>query len=239
MARGNPGVDPAQPLSEGSPTLVGMSTTTLLIHNGSAAPDAPVTRIGGLPLAPAGTQWPTCTTCSGPLRFIAQMVLDGGRGVLSVFMCANDPGSCKDWSATAGGNRAYLFPPAGLVPVPLPALPTAEDGDEDEEEDVRQLRAVRTVERVAVAEREYRAASKAWSEKSGRPTCHVLGQLGGAPDWLQYDETPDCTGCGGPMEFVARLEEGPDPLTAPNFGSGSAYAHACEPCGRAAFLWQC
>ncbi|WP_328619957.1 hypothetical protein [Streptomyces sp. NBC_00354] len=216
-----------------------MSTTTLLIHNGSAAPDAPVTRIGGLPLAPAGTQWPTCTTCSGPLRFIAQMVLDGGRGVLSVFMCANDPGSCKDWSATAGGNRAYLFPPAGLVPVPLPALPTAEDGDEDEEEDVRQLRAVRTVERVAVAEREYRAASKAWSEKSGRPTCHVLGQLGGAPDWLQYDETPDCTGCGGPMEFVARLEEGPDPLTAPNFGSGSAYAHACEPCGRAAFLWQC
>ncbi|KOU25130.1 hypothetical protein ADK52_12770 [Streptomyces sp. WM6372] len=232
-----------------------MSTTTLLIHDGSAAPDAPVTRIGGLPLAPAGTRWPTCTTCSGPLQFIAQLVLDGGRGVLAVFMCANDPGSCQEWSATAGGNRAYLFPPTGLVPVPLPALPTSEDeddggdggddededdGDHDEDdEDVRQLGAVRTVRAVAVAEPQYRAASKAWSERSGRPTRHVLGQLGGAPDWLQNDETPDCPDCGGPMEFVARLEEGPDPLTAPNFGSGSAYAHACEPCGRAAFLWQC
>ncbi|MFI6147676.1 hypothetical protein [Streptomyces sp. NPDC051109] len=221
-----------------------MSTATLLIHNGSAAPDAPVTRIGGLPLAPAGTRWPGCTSCSGPLRFIAQLVLGGGRGVLAVFMCANDPGSCKDWSATAGGNRAYLFPPTGLVPLPLPALPTAADedegeGDYDEDEDVRQLGAVRTVEPVAVAEPGYRAAAEAWSAQSGRPTRHVLGQLGGTPEWLQDDETPDCPGCGRPMEFVARLEEGPDPLTAPNFGSGSAYAHACEPCGRAAFLWQC
>ncbi|MEU9182184.1 hypothetical protein AB0C90_36275 [Streptomyces sp. NPDC048550] len=219
-----------------------MSTTTLLVHDGSAAPDTPVTRIGGLPLAPSGTRWPTCAACSGPLQFIAQIVLDGGRGVLSVFMCANDPGMCGDWSATAGGNRAYLFPSAGLVPLPLPALPTAGDDadeDDDEDEDVRQLGAVRTVERVTVAEPEYRLASKAWSEQSGRPANEVLGQLGGTADWLQNDETPDCTGCGRPMEFVARLDEGPDPLTAPNFGSGSAYAHACEPCGRAAFLWQC
>ncbi|WP_406512953.1 YwqG family protein [Streptomyces sp. NBC_00161] len=218
-----------------------MSTTTLLVHDGSAAPDTPVTRIGGLPLAPSGTRWPTCAACSGPLQFIAQIVLDGGRGVLSVFMCANDPGMCGDWSATAGGNRAYLFPSAGLVPLPLPALPTAGDDDEDddEDEDVRQLGAVRTVERVTVAEPEYRLATKAWSEQSGRPANEVLGQLGGTADWLQNDETPDCTGCGRPMEFVARLDEGPDPLTAPNFGSGSAYAHACEPCGRAAFLWQC
>ncbi|MEV6582924.1 hypothetical protein AB0M92_32725 [Streptomyces sp. NPDC051582] len=224
-----------------------MSATTLLVHNGSAAPDAPVIRIGGHPLAPAGTAWPICAACSGPLQFIAHLVLDGGRGVLAVFMCANDPGSCDEWSATAGGNRAYLFPQAGLVPIPLPALPASEDEEDDDPEededdpadDVRRLGAVRTVERVTVAEPQYHAAAKAWSERSGRPRRQVLGQLGGAPDWLQYDETPDCAGCGGPMEFVAQLEEGPDPLTAPNFGSGSAYAHACEPCGLAAFLWQC
>lgn len=215
-----------------------MSATTLLIHDGSAAPDAPVTRIGGLPLAPAGTDWPTCTACSGPLQFIAQLVLDGGRGVLAVFMCANDPGSCQEWSATSGGNRAFLFPPDGLAPLPPPALPATED-EEDDDEDVRLLGAVRTVERVTVAGPEYEAAAKAWSERSGRPRGQVLGQLGGAADWLQYDETPDCTDCGRPMAFVAQLEEGPDPLTAPNFGSGRAYAHACAPCGRAAFLWQC
>ncbi|WP_328301496.1 YwqG family protein [Streptomyces sp. NBC_00435] len=210
-----------------------MSTTTLLIHNGSAAPDAPVTRVGGLPLAPAGTPWPTCTACSGPLQFIAQIVLDDGRGVLAVFMCANRPGRCEAWSATAGGNRAYLFPPAAaLTPMPLPVLPAAGAGD------VRQLGAVRTVERAEVPE-EYRSAATAWSARSGRPVGEVLGQLGGAPDWLQADETPDCPGCGVPMGFTAQLEEGPDPGTAPDFGAGSAYAYACEPCGRAAFLWQC
>ncbi|MCY0928715.1 hypothetical protein OTB20_21405 [Streptomyces sp. H27-H1] len=214
-----------------------MSATTLMIHSGSAAPDALVTRIGGLPLAPAGTRWPTCTACAGPLRFIVQMVLDGERGVLSVFMCANDPGMCEEWSAQAGGNRAYLFPATGLVPVPLPALPSTVDGDD--EEDPRQLGAVRTVEIVATADPDYWSASQAWSAQSGRSTQEVLGQLGGAPDWLQHDETPDCPGCGSPMGFVTQLEEGPDHLTAPNFGSGSAYAHACEPCGRAAFLWQC
>ncbi|MFK0233141.1 hypothetical protein [Streptomyces vinaceus] len=90
-----------------------------------------------------------------------------------------------------------------------------------------------------MAEPEYRLAVKAWSERSGRRGAEVLGRFGGTPDWLQYDQTPDCTGCGAPMGFIAQLEEGPDPLTAPNFGSGRAYAHACAPCGRAAFLWQC
>ncbi|MGW1768561.1 hypothetical protein ACWCQL_31535 [Streptomyces sp. NPDC002073] len=222
-----------------------MSDTTLLINGGPAAPHALVTRVGGLPLAPAGTTWPTCTACSGPLRFIAQIVLDGDRGVLSVFMCGNDPGQCEEWSATGGGNRAYLFPSAGLVPLPLPALPAdpaadPDEGDEvDPDDDVRQLGAVRTVERVAVAGSGYRQAAKAWSERTGRARNEILGQLGGVPDWLQYDETPDCPGCGLAMAHVATLEEGPDHVTAPNFGSGSAYAHACEPCGRAAFLWQC
>ncbi|MFE4638956.1 hypothetical protein ACFRJ1_37030 [Streptomyces sp. NPDC056773] len=216
-----------------------MSTTTLMVHNGSAVPAAPVTRIGGLPLAPAGTCWPTCASCSGPLRFIAQLVLDAGRGVLSVFMCGNAPGMCEEWSATSGGNRAYLFPPTGLVPVPLPVLHSAGEEDEEEAREALQLGAVRTVEPVTVPEAEYRSAAEAWSARSGRPGNEVLGQLGGFPEWLQFDHTPDCPGCGSPMGFIARLEEGPDPVTAPNFGSGSAYAHACEPCGRAAFLWQC
>ncbi|MEV7509706.1 hypothetical protein AB0O57_17320 [Streptomyces sp. NPDC091201] len=67
----------------------------------------------------------------------------------------------------------------------------------------------------------------------------VLGVLGGEPDWLQYDETPGCPGCARPMEFAAGLEEGPDPVTSMNFGSGRGYAHVCRGCGRAAFLWQC
>ncbi|MFG2298682.1 hypothetical protein [Streptomyces sp. NPDC048603] len=228
-----------------------MSTTTLMIHGGSADPHAPVTRIGGLPLAPAGTEWPMCTTCSGPLRFIAQLVLGEGHGVMSVFMCGNDPGGCQEWSATSGGNRAFLFPAEGLVPLPLPADDSAgadsdsdsdSDADEDEDEDDEdylELGAVRTVELVEAAGADYREAYLAWSAQTGRSTSEVLGQLGGTPGWLQYEQVPDCPACTRPMAFAAQLKEGPDPLTAPNFGSGQAYAFACEPCSEAAFLWQC
>ncbi|MFJ3927441.1 hypothetical protein [Streptomyces sp. NPDC090022] len=165
-----------------------MSATTPLVHGGSAAPDAPVTRVGGLPLAPAGTGWPGCAVCAGPLQFLAQVVLDDGRGVLAVFMCAHRPGRCEQWSATGGGNRAFLFPAAGLRPLRLP---------------------------------------------------HPDAELGGVPEWLPYEETPHCPGCVRPMDFAAMLTEDPDPLTAPDFGSGRAYAFTCTPCARAAFGRQC
>ncbi|MEV7616968.1 hypothetical protein [Streptomyces sp. NPDC089799] len=247
-----------------------MSTTTLMIHGGSADPHSPVTRVGGLPLAPVGTKWPVCTTCSGPLQFIAQIYLGGGEGgVLAVFMCANDPGSCEEWSATSGGNRAFLFPAEGLVPLGLPELDgevadsgldadsggdaeadsdsEGEEGyededdeeDEDEDEEFLHLGAVRIVELLETADADYREAYLAWSKQTGRSTAEVLGQLGGTPDWLQYEQVPDCPGCARPMAFAAQLKEGPDPVTAPNFGSGQAYAFACEPCAEAAFLWQC
>ncbi len=42
------------------------------------------------------------------------------------------------------------------------------------------------------------------------------------------------------MAFVVQLEEGHDYRTAANFGgAGRGYGFACQPCGTAAFLWQC
>ncbi|MFF0553243.1 hypothetical protein ACFYUL_30275 [Streptomyces sp. NPDC004311] len=186
--------------------------TTWLLDGGPVAADAPVSRTGGVPLAPAGTVWPVCRACAGPLQFLAQLVLDAG--VLALFMCAHRPGGCAQWNPSAGGNLALLLPAGGLVPVPVPR------GADPE---VLALGAVR-------------AALAAPAVTAGRA---VLGVLGGEPDWLQYDETPGCPGCARPMEFAAGLEEGPDPVTSMNFGSGRGYAHVCRGCGRAAFLWQC
>src|SRR5262245_60238859 len=31
-------------------------------------------------------------------------------------------------------------------------------------------------------------------------------KLGGKPDWIQTDETPDCPGCSQPMSFVAQID---------------------------------
>ncbi|MFJ9942589.1 hypothetical protein [Streptomyces erythrochromogenes] len=194
--------------------------TTLLLDGGPVAPDSPVSRTGGVPLGPAGMVWPVCGACAGPLQFLAQLVLDAG--VLALFMCAHRPGGCAQWSPSAGGNLALLLPAGDLVPVPVPR------GADPE---VLGLGAVRAAVPSGAG-----AAAEAGAATEGRA---VLGSLGGEPDWLQYDETPDCPSCARPMGFAAGLEEGPDPVTAMNFGSGRAYAHVCGGCGRAALLWQC
>lgn len=67
----------------------------------------------------------------------------------------------------------------------------------------------------------------------------VPGRLGGEPDWLQGDETPDCPHRAGHMTFVAELADGRDFATSANFGGGGrGYVFGCHPCGEAAFLWQ-
>ncbi|MFJ3792840.1 hypothetical protein [Kitasatospora sp. NPDC090091] len=50
--------------------------TTLMINAGPVDEDAAVTRVGGVPLASEGTAWPRCSSCDGPMQFLAQIVLD-------------------------------------------------------------------------------------------------------------------------------------------------------------------
>ncbi len=175
--------------------------------------------------------------------------------------CQNRPGVCQDWEARSGANLALILPAQGLVPIPLP-VPTdldeneddapddpAEDGfedeeveeeDEDDEDEVLLLGATRAAEPQLLPHAPvFDSARAAWAARTGRPRNHVLGQLNGTPAWLQYDQTPNCATCAEPMRLAVQLQEGPDPLTAMNFGSGRAYAFTCSPCADAVFLWQC
>lgn len=222
--------------------------TILLTDAGPVPGDAPVTRIGGVPLAPRGTRWPHCGTCGGPMQFLAQILLGpegtGGAGsgagaegsatgVVALFACQNNPGGCRDWEAFSGANLVLVLPADGLLPVARPAL--AEDADEHVLVRATVHAAARQTERAA----DYTAARSAWAERTGVPPKHVLGQYGGEPDWLQYDQTPSCPSCATGMPLVAQLQEGPDAIGAMNFGfGGRGYAFACVPCGHGAFLWQ-
>ncbi len=116
-----------------------------------------------------------------------------------------------------------------------------EDEEEDEDEDeVLLLGATRAAEPQHLPDApDFDSARAAWAARTGRPRNHVLGRLNGTPAWLQYDQTPSCATCAEPMRLAVQLQEGPDPLTAMNFGSGRAYAFTCSPCTEAAFLWQC
>ena len=54
------------------------------------------------------------------------------------------------------------------------------------------------IERVRPGER---AVPLGYPENLGLRT-----KLGGKPDWIQGDETPDCDSCGEPMYFVAQID---------------------------------
>ncbi|GAB3279330.1 DUF1963 domain-containing protein [Kineosporia babensis] len=195
----------------------------LMVYAGSAAPDAPGTRTGGVPLAPAGFTWPMCAACGGNMQFLAQIAL--GEGLLSVFMCQNDPGLCDEWDAVAGGNRAFVFT-GELAAVGVPAVGEVQLGE------------VSAIKIVDVAAPDYDEARRRFGSEEGVGQRVVLGQLGGEPSWLQGEETPDCGDCGKAMTLAAQLEEGHQYETGANFGGGCAYAFHCSGCLTAAFLWQ-
>ncbi|MDB4873127.1 MAG: hypothetical protein JWL97_4131 [Gemmatimonadales bacterium] len=201
--------------------------TTLMTYVEPIDVHAPVTRVGGVPLVPAGFSWPDCAECDGPMQFLAQLFLDdlapkaaaAGGAVLSIFMCQNDPGLCGEWDPQSGGNRALLFSRDGLTAALVPA-----EGKTLFPESWK-------IGYVTVNEPADLAVL------GGDP---VLGQLGGNPVWLQDDETPTCPSCAAPMGFVAQLEEGHGGNESMNFGGGGiGYAFACEPCAQGLFLFQC
>ena len=180
-------------------------------------------RIGGVPLAPDGTGWPTCRECKGAMQFLAQLSLsDGGITALAnrhilLFQCQNDPGMCDEWDPDSGGNAALLVRSRGAGPLAPPSGPTTLDW----------VDGVELVDHPS----DYDTARAA-------ETRTVLGQLGGSPSWAQADETPRCD-CGKSMTFAVQLEEvGGGGI---NFGGGGcAYGFVCTACGdRAKLLWQC
>lgn len=203
-----------------------MRVVTLLTYAGDVPADAPVLRTGGVPLAPNDFAWPACAECDGAMMFLAHLPVDAG--VVSVFMCQNDPGLCEEWDPAFGGNRAYLF--ASDVALNAAAPPT---------EGETALPVVTGLQPTPVAEDTYPAAVKSWTDTGNHPR-DALGELAGNPHWLQADETPTCPDCEQPMDFAAMLEQGRDYQTGMNFGGdGWGYVFTCARCVRARFLWQC
>ncbi|MFD5556184.1 hypothetical protein ACFWIA_20375 [Streptomyces sp. NPDC127068] len=196
---------------------------TLMVYDGTTDATSAGPRTGGIPLAPADFAWPRCDTCRGAMQFLAHLPFDDA--VVAVFSCANEPGQCAQWEAFEGGNRAFLFPPDGLVPATVP-----EAGE-------TRLGAVTAIRTEVVDEDAYDDARGVYGARVGRGRA-VLGSWGGEPDWYDPDGWPSCPQCARRMDFVAHLEEGYEHRTAANFGGGLGYVLTCAPCTRAVFLTQ-
>ncbi len=197
----------------------------LLIHDPQPpAETEPVTRFGGRPPGP-DAPWPTCRSCQTPQQFLGQIRLEDPARLLLLFQCEYDPGACETWEADAGANHAETLlldgTPLALRPVPTTGLTT------------RPATYGARTEPSSAAD--YDTARNAWTGR-GRD---ILGLLGGAPSWIQGDQTPACPDCAAPMRFVAQLEQGPDAASEMNLGGGCAYVFECTCAHRPArLLWQ-
>ncbi|MBR0647214.1 hypothetical protein [Plastoroseomonas hellenica] len=173
------------------------------------------TCFGGAPSVPAGFAWPACKVCGGNMQFLGQIRRHRPERLLSLFMCQNRPGVCLEWEANRGANKVICMGVDGLTTASLPGK-----GDVS--------RPTRYGARVEAAEAENYEAERATWEKAGKRLRDVLGQIDGAPVWLDSDETPACDHCARPMRFVAQLEAGPDRDTEMNFGGRCGYAFECD-----------
>lgn len=202
-----------------------LKTIALLIVDRDVTADAsPETRFGGLPSAGEGFAWPRCRSCGEPMQFLGQIRPPGALHLHLLFMCTNHPGECDQFEADGGGNAVITVQADHLQLATAPA----------EGETLRDTRYGARLQTVAAQE-----YSDAFSAYEGRRR-EVLGQIGGAADWIQSDDTPVCTACQAPMQFVAQLESGPDYQTEMNFAGGCGYLFECRCSGISGkFLWQC
>ncbi|MFE5805487.1 hypothetical protein [Streptomyces sp. NPDC056491] len=211
--------------------------TALMIYDGSAPADSDVARTGGVPLAPAGFAWPLCG-CGGPLQFFAHLPVEDG--VLSVFLCQNDPGACEFWDASSSANRVYLFPREELRPVAVPeAGLTLLPATSAIRTHVVTIDPEDACDEEGIEPDAYDLARSGWKrepeERFGKQR-EVLGSLGGSPSYLEDDRLPVCPACTGTMEFAAHPEEGTTRETAMNLGGQLGYVFVCRPCREGAFL---
>lgn len=185
---------------------------------------------GGTPPGVDAGAWPCCADCHHPMMFVALLRSHGERlplaagAAVALFACNGDfsGGTCETWDADAGCNRALLLSEEQLAGPRLAAPPTGPAGEAPTSPmKARKIAYKARFEIDPVAE-----------ENAEGP--EDTSKVGGYPAWIQGDDTPACEACGGPMSFVAQLDQRLD--KALNFGGGAGYLFTCP--HEAKFLWQ-
>lgn len=165
------------------------------------------TRFGGQPAWTGPPTWPLSASLREPMTFVGQVLLppadDRPERLLLLFLAGRDGEDVENtWEPEAGENALLCQP--GRVPgfVDTIAAPTGPSVGED----------------VAV------------TLVPGDPD--TLSYVGGAPTWLQQDETPPG------FDFAFQLDSTELPF-AVNFGdAGVGYAFVDHRAGEGRFLWQ-
>lgn len=196
---------------------------------GAAAPFS--SRFGGSPILAAGEAWPACGSCGDPMQFFLQLALThcptsfGARegGLLQMFYCSRDDGSCETWSAFSGTHLVRILDvpgalaphPAGLAPFPERAVLGWEAlTDYPAPEDHRALGVAydydfknkRVSARCAELGLQLLDVDIDLDVAEAIATSEAGDKLGGWPAWVQGVEYPSCTECGQTMRLVLQVD---------------------------------
>lgn len=187
-------------------------------------------QFGGVPRLAAGEPWPRCQACGQPMHLFVQLAMAAlpagfarrGAGLLQLFYCSRDDGSCETWRPFSGAHVARLLdapatdaiPPAGLTPLPARAIvgwrelvdyPHPEDHGELGLFYVYDFTRNRVTIHCDDPPLELREVPS--DEAAETIACAEPGdKLGGWPHWVQSAEYPACPDCGQRMELVLQLD---------------------------------
>ncbi|SHE54690.1 YwqG family protein [Streptoalloteichus hindustanus] len=171
----------------------------------------PVTKFGGQPVWLAEPTWPLSAELGRPMRFLGQIRLPGESVRLAYLFLTDDPEDAIDstWELEAGENACFCVP--GQVP---------------------DFVTVASLRRGPTFGEDHLVEFGAPPEDDDADSLH--SRVGGAPSWLQAEETP-----AGDWRFLAQLDSCDLPFDV-NFGdAGVGYAFVDETTGEGRFLWQC
>lgn len=186
-------------------------------------------RFGGEPDMRRGEEWPVCASCRAPMTFLLQLELaslprrPAGEGVLQLFYCGTDDGSCETWAPFSGASLARLVaeplerrsPPHGVQMQPERGIvgwsATDDHPNSQEHEDLGihydydfgAMRVHITCPELGFDERDLDIddySAEAISSASDGD------KLFGWPRWVQGAEYPSCPHCDARMEHVFQVD---------------------------------
>ncbi|MEM8931053.1 MAG: DUF1963 domain-containing protein [Acidobacteriota bacterium] len=190
---------------------------------------------GGLPLAvDDDDSWPICESCGLPMRLMLQLDLaelpedfDAIRrdGVLQVFYCSLDDGSCDTWAPFSGTHHLRIVEPSDVEAnppsdieiwpkVPITGWRRFDDAPDPEEHERLGIEYTYDFNQDVVHVRSLEPAIELRdvSLDLDPEVEHVISRaargdkLGGWPHWIQGPEYPVCPISGEPMELLVQID---------------------------------
>ena len=165
------------------------------------------------------------------MQFFLQLPLEGlpagskvgGEGMLQLFYCSVDDGTCETWSPFSGTHLVRLLTgaatlaqhPAGLAPLPMRSVESWNElldypHPEEHEELGLTYDYDFTKKRVSVSCAEFGIALRdldfAMDVAETISNAEVGDKLSGWPAWIQSAEYPACPECSRAMELVFQVD---------------------------------